>query len=271
MVKQDIIRAFKQIFTVNDFVVEARLLPDNKERVDQVDPVQPGKVIIPFVKDIERIRLIWNVIHRIHIVNFRFRDMNVGRDLGNNVKKRVDLDTPLGHSEVSPFEQAHAEINGSGVERIELSTQDELPVKPLALCKVDHIVSKLLEYPVVTVGIGIGNITKLDVAYAKSEMITLIFDGINDANDFPKAITAGKLPKHHYKELVPARESLNILVSAILLYDSIKYSLWQKFNELTEKVFSAIHAVCCFIQAANMRNQFKSTRAIFDCNTLYIN
>ena len=271
LVKRDIVRAFKQVFAVNDFVVEARLLPDDKERVDQVDPVQPGKVIIPFVKDVERIRLIWDVIHRIHIVYFRFRDMNVGRDLGNNVKQRVDLDTPLGLSEVSPLEQAQAEINGCGVKRIELSTQDELPVKPLALCKVDHIVSKLLEYPVVPVGIGIGNIAKLDVAATKSEMVTLIFDGINDANDFSKAITAGKLPEHHYKELVPARESLHILVSAILLDDSIKYSFWQKFNELTEKVFSAIHAVCCFIQTANMWIQFKSTRAIFAYNILYIN
>ena len=271
LVKQDIIRAFEQVFAVDNVVVEARLLPDDKERVDQVDPVQPGKVIIPFVKDVERIRLIWNVIHRIHIVDFRFRDMNVGRDLGHNVKQRVYLDAPLGLSEVSPLEQAQAEINGCGVKRIELSTQDELPVKPLALCKVDHIVGELLEYPVIPVGIGIGNIAKLDVSATKSEMVTLILDGINDADDFPEAITAGELPEHHYKELVPACESLHILVPAILLGDSIKYSLWQKFNELTEKVFSAIHTVCCFIQTANMRIQFKSTRAIFTYKTLYIN
>lgn len=271
LVKQDIIRAFKQVFAINDFVVETRLLPDDKERVDQVDTVQSGKVIIPFVKDVERIRLIWNVIHRIHIVDFRFRYMNVGRDLGHNVKQRVNLDASLGLSEVSPLEQAQAEINGCGVKRIELSTQYELPVKPLALCKVDHIIGEFLEYPVVPAGIGIGNIAKLDVAATKSEMVTLILDGINDANDFPEAITAGKLPEHHYKKLVPACESLHILVSAILLGDSIKYSLWQKFNELTEKVFSAIHAVCSFIQTANMQIQFKSTRAIFTYKTLYIN
>lgn len=44
---------------------------------------------------------------------------------------------------------------------------------------------ELLEYPVIPVGIGIGNIAKLDVSVTKSEMVTLILEGINDADDFP--------------------------------------------------------------------------------------
>jgi len=35
-------------------------------------------------------------------------------------------------------------------------------------------------------------------------MVTLVLDGVNDANDLPEAIAAGKLSKHHYKKLIPS-------------------------------------------------------------------
>ena len=136
LVNQNVIRIVKQVFTVNNLVVEMRLLSDDKERVDNADSIQP--------------------------------------------------------------------------------------------CKVDHIVGELFEHPVIPVGICIRDIAKLYVFSTKSEMVTLILDGINDADDFSKAVAAGKLSEHHHKKLVPACERLHILVSTILLDDSIKYSLWQK-------------------------------------------
>lgn len=266
LVKQNVIRTVKQVLTFNNLIVEMRLLSDDKERVDDVDSVQSGKVIIPFVKDVECIRLIRNVIHRIHVMEFGFRDMNVGRYLGHNIKQGVDLDASLGFSEGCPLEQTQAEVYGCGVERIELSMQDELPVKPLALRKIDHIVGKLLEYPVVPVRIGVGNIAELDVSAAESEMVTLVLDGADDADNLPEAVATGKLSEHHYKKLVPASESLHVLVATVLLDYSIKYSLRQKINELIEDRFSAIHLGLNCLQATKLRNQFKSTRAIFAYN-----
>ena len=127
-------------------------------------------------------------------------------------------------------------------------------------------VGELFKYPVVPVGIRVGNFAELDVSAAKSEMVTLILDGINDTDYFPEAVAAGKLSVHHHKKLIPACEGLHILVSTVLLDDSIEDSLRQKLNELTEKMFSAIHAGLCCFQDANFRNQFKSTRDIFAYN-----
>ena len=178
----------------------------------------------------------------------------------------MNLDSSLSLSEERPLEQTQAEVYGSGVKSIELSMQNELPVQPLALSKTDHIVGEVLEYPVIPVSIGVGNIAELDVSAAKTEMVTLILDGINDADDFSEAVATGKMPKHHYKKLVPTRKRLYVSVSAVLLDYSIKDSLRQKLYELTEKVFSAIHAVRDYIQTAKMHNQFKSTRTVFVCN-----
>ena len=130
-------------------------------------------------------------------------------------------------------------------------------VQPLALSKIDHVVP---------VDIRVGNIAELDVSAAKSEMITLILDGINDTDYFPKAVAAGKMSVHHHKKLIPACEGLHILVSTVLLDDSIEDSLRQKLNELTENIFSAIHSGLCCFQEANLRNQLKSTRDIFAYN-----
>ena len=266
LIKQNVIRVVQQVFSVHDFVVEMRLLSDDEVGVDDVDSVQSGKVIIAFVKNVECIRLIRNVIHRIHIMDFCFRDMNIGRYLSHNVEKCVNLDSSLCFSEECPLEQTQAEVNGGGVKRIELSMQDKLPVQSLALSKIDHVVGELFKYPVVPVGIRVGNIAELDVSAAKSEMITLILDGINDTDYFPEAVAAGKLSVHHHKKLIPACEGLHILVSTVLLDDSIEDSLRQKLNELTEKIFSAIHAGLCCFQEANLRNQLKSTRDIFAYN-----
>lgn len=172
----------------------------------------------------------------------------------------------LGFSEGCPLEQTQAEVYGCGVECIELSMQDELPVKPLALRKTDHIVGKLLEYPVIPVRIGVGNIAELDVSAAESEMVTLVLDGADDADNLPEAVATGKLPEHHHKKLVPTSESLHIPVAIVLLDYSIKYSLRQKINELIEDMFSAVHLGLNCLQAAKLRNQFKSTRAIFAYN-----
>ena len=81
-------------------------------------------------------------------------------------------------------------------------------------------------------------------------MVALILDGVNDADDLPKAVAAGKLAVQHHEKLVPTREGLHVPAALALLYDAIKGSLRQKLNELTEHTFSAIHACRGLIPAA---------------------
>lgn len=266
LVKQNVVPAIQQVLAVDNLVVEAGLLSDDKKRVNDVDLIQPGKVIIPLVEDVERIRLVRNVIHRIHIMDFSLRDMNVCRYLGYHIKQRVDFDTSLGLPKVCPLEQTQAQVNSGRVERIELSIQNELPVNPLTLCEIDHVVGELLEDPVVPVSVGVSHIAELDIAWAETEMITLGLDGVDDTNHFPKTIATGKLTEHHHHQLVPACKGLDVLVSLILLDDAIKDSLGQKAGELTEDVFAAIHVSRDCLPVTKVRHQFKSTRSIFAYN-----
>jgi hypothetical protein len=66
--------------------------------------------------------------------------------------------------------------------------------------------------------------------------------------------------------LVPAGECLHPFVSVMSLNNHIKNSLWQEVHELTEYIFAAVHICLVYLQAAKMRNEFKSTREFLTCN-----
>jgi hypothetical protein len=189
--------------------------------------------------------------------------MNVSRYLSYNIKQRVDFDATLVFPEVCPLEQGHAKVYRGGIERIELSMQFERSVNSLALSKIDHEVGKLFEYLVVPVHIGIGKIAQFNLSSAKSEMVTLAFDRVNDARNLPETVTGSQLPKHHNKQLVPAGKCLHPFISVMSLYNHIKNSLWQEIYELTEYIFAAVHICLVYLQAPKMQNEFKSTRDFF--------
>lgn len=236
-----------------------------RKRTDALNSIQSGKVIVAFVKDIERIRLIRYLIHRLHIVEFRFRNVNVCRNLRDHIKQGVHLGSALGFAEVCPLEQTHAEIYRRRIERVELAIENERPCDSLALGKVDHMVGKLLKYLVISVGVSIRQIAQLYVSATETEMVALALDGINDCSDFSEAITARELSEHHDKELIPTGEMLHPFITHMSFYNAIKDSFRKKTDELTEYIFACIHACPILWSEANMRNQFKSTRDFSLC------
>ena len=258
LIKKYVIRTIQNIFTVNHLVIEAGFLPYDEIRSDSRYRVQSGKVIISFVKDVECIWLIRYLIHRLHIVHFSLRDMYINRYLSDHVKQRMHLDASFGLSEAGPFVETQAEIDCSGVESVKFTVNNELPINPLALRKVYHEIGKLFKDPVISMGIGIFQSTSGYHSLAKSEMITLILVGSYHTSKFPKTVATGQLAKTKQKKLVPTRHRLRPLVSVVAFNNLIEFLLWQKFHELTEDIFSGIHACLVYLQAAIIRNEFKS-------------
>lgn len=138
LVQENVIISIQKFLSINHFVVETRLLSDDEVRSDCRYRVQPYKVIIPLVKDVERIRLVRNLIHRSDIMDFSLRDVYVNRYLGDNIIQRVNLDTAFSLSEASSLVKTQAEVDCSGVESVELAVKHELPINSLALRKVYH-------------------------------------------------------------------------------------------------------------------------------------
>ena len=242
LIKQHIVIPIQQFISSHNFVLEMILRSDDKHRTDALDSIQSGKVIVSFVKDIERIRLVRYLIHCIHVMKFRFSNVNVGRNLSDHIKQGVHLDSALGFAEVCPLEQTHAEIYRRRIERVELAIENERPCDSLALSKVDHVVGKLLKYLVISVGVSIRQIAQLYVTATETEMVALTLDGVNDCRNFSETVTARELSEHHDKELIPTGEMLHPLITFVSFYNAIKDSFRKKTNELTEYVFACIHA-----------------------------
>ncbi len=55
LIQQDVILSVQKFFTINNFILEVRLLSNDKVGANCVDCIQPCKVIISLVKDIERL------------------------------------------------------------------------------------------------------------------------------------------------------------------------------------------------------------------------
>jgi hypothetical protein len=175
----------------------------------------------------------------------------------------MHFDSALGLSEVCPLEKTHTKVYRRRIKRIELSVEFKRSCDSLALSKVNHIVGKLFKDLVIPVRIGIRHIAQLYVSATETEMVALTLDGINDCRNFSEAVTSRKLSEHHDKELIPTGEMLNPLITFVSFYNAIKDSFRKKTNGLTEYVFACIHACPILMSAANMRNQFKSTRSVF--------
>ena len=263
LVKQNIVVPIQQIISRYDFILEMLLRSDDEHRADALNPVQSGKVVISFVKNIERIRHIWYLIHCLHIVKFRFRNVNVCRNLSDYIKQCMHFNSALGLSEVCPLEKTHTKVYRRRIKRIELSVEFKRSCDSLALSKVNHIVGKLLKDLVIPVRIGIRHIAQLYVSATETEMVDLTLDGVNDCCNFSETITARELSEHHDKELISTGEKLHPLITFVSFYNAIKDSFSKKTNEPVEYVFACIHTCPILMSVANMRNQFKSTRSVF--------
>ena len=258
LVKKNIIHSIQKLSAVNHIVIKTGLLPYNEERSDSRYCVQSCKVIIPFVKNVECIRLIWYLIHRVHIMDFCLRDMYVNWYLGNNVIQRVNLDATFCFSKTSPFVETETEIDCCRVKGVKFAINNELPINSLALRKVYHTICELFKNPIIPVCISIFQRATSNNTFAKSEMIAFVLMSSNNASKFSETITAGQLTETKQQQLVPARHRLRPFVTIITLYNFRELFVGKKANELTEYIFSAIHACLDFIKTAMIQNEFKS-------------
>lgn len=95
LIIKDIVRFFKQIFSVYDFILKLSPLSYYKVRTNKIDGKESCKVKITSAKDIVCIRFVRDLVHRIHIMNSRFRNIKECRDLSNNIIECMDFNPTL--------------------------------------------------------------------------------------------------------------------------------------------------------------------------------
>ena len=241
LIADNSVNILDKVFTVNDLILKPAFLTDDKERADDIDFIQSGQIKVASVENVVSIGFVRDIIHRLGIVNVGIGDIDVCRNLSNNIKKRMGLDSTFCATKLCPPEKTEAEVNCRGVKSIKLSVKFKWSINPFILRNLDEFPSKILKYMVISVRISLGKVCQLYILFAKSKMVGFLGMSRYHADQFSKPFAAVKLAKHHDKQLVPAGKVFDVLIPVILFDYPIKGFLWKELNELCKYIRSGVH------------------------------
>jgi hypothetical protein len=151
----------------------------------------------------------------------------------------VELDRPLGLPESSPGEDSKAELDGGGIEEIDLSFELELMLGSTRLAALQQLIKHLLV-----------EVVRLSVVYSgKSSpagwLHTQVIDPLSlrgkIANQVTKAFSATQLCDHHGKELTPPIEGAEFVSSMMSVGQIFKIMSWEKCGKLIEYCVTMRH------------------------------
>ena len=213
LIADNSVNTIDKVFSVNDLILKSAFLADDKVRVDDADLIQSDQIKVASVEDVVCIGFVRNIIHRLSIMNVGIGDIDVCRNLCNDIKKRMSFDSAFCAAELCPPEKAEAEVNCRGIKSIKFSVKVKWCINPFILSNLDKSPGKLLKYAVIPVRVCLGKVRQLYILFPKSKMVGLLgMSGYHD-DQFSESFAAVKLAEHHDKQLVPTGKVLDIRVS----------------------------------------------------------
>ena len=263
LVFEDVVCSIKDVLSIDNLVCRLALLPDDEECSEHMNLIESGEVKVSSVKDIAGQSLVSEPVHRVNIVDFGIGNPVKHRNLRNNVNLCVNLDARLGAPELSPSENRHTEVDGSGVDGIELAMQLKLLRDSLSLGFGHHVESKLLKDAVVSKVVSLGEHLSVDRLTAKSKEYGLLCMSNSNICKLPEACTTSKLTKHEDKQVVPMRHGPAFGPVFILGDNAPELPLREELGNLCENVCSNVHFCSDFESDAKVRISRSGQGAVF--------
>ena len=93
-----------------------RLAPNNKESGLLSEGIQPRKVDVSAVHDIEGARFQHQVVEEIDIVRFSLCNADTAGDVAAQIHQGVQLDRGFALTKAGPWKQGKTQIDGAGIE-----------------------------------------------------------------------------------------------------------------------------------------------------------
>ena len=174
-------------------------------------------------------------------------------NLRGDVNLRVDFDSRLGTSELSPSEHGHTEVDGRGADGIEPAMQLKLLRDTFRLSNSHHVEGKLLKDAVVSEKIGLREHLPVDRLFSKAEVFGLLTtDGCNICK-FSESPAANKLAEHQYQHVIPMRHRPALSPVVVFGEDAPELPLWEELSYLCKNVISNMHTCSVFESDAKVR------------------
>ena len=253
LVAQDVVRSVKYVCTINNLIVWAFLLTNDKEGSRYGNLIKSGEVKVASVKDIACQRLVCEPVHCVDIMHVGISNSVEHGNLRDNIHLRVDFDARLRASELCPAKERHAEVDSRRVHGIEPAVQFKLPCNPSLLRKEYHVEGKLFKDLIVSEVVGLGKCTLVDGRLSESEMKRLLTMSSCYICEFSQPFATHKLSKHEDEQLAPVRRSPILGPVAGLGHKAFEIPLWKETGYLSENVLSEMHICPKFDLGAKVR------------------
>ena len=203
-----------------DFDVAFR--PDNEERLYQVDLVEVAEIVVTSVEDVVGILLIRYLRHHLTVMHRCCRNMHVCRDLRFDIVQGVHLDSSFVLSKTGPPEHIETQVDGRGIEGVNVAVQVENLGRTLLSGGLDHVESELLEDAIIPIFVGFGEVASCH-AFSHSEVVKLALMSLKGDDQITQTLAVAQLAEHHRKQLIPATEAFYASVSLILINKMPKF------------------------------------------------
>ena len=238
--------------SVNHLVLRA----DNEEGAVLDEAIEPGKVDIATIHDVESCRLQYQSIEGHVVGDFAAGNVHETRDIPAKIEKRMKFDGALSFAELRPREECQTQIDGGRVQCVgrlfqvhcETIVGIELP------CSTDQHLGKVGVYPPVACFVGVGQRAACNVT-SNFYMIEFGMDGAQTRLDVAKALAVGQLRESHAAKLVGTVEPLDAAVAVVSPNASIELVARQEIHQLRKNDPSGVHGQSPWAEWQSMNAQ----------------
>ena len=253
LVFEHVVSAIENTFAIDNLVCRLAFLPDDKEGAKHMNLIETGKIKVASVKHIAGKSLVCEPVHRVDIMHLGICNPIEHGNLRSDVNLRVNLDSRLGTSKLSPSEHGHTEVDGRGVNGIEPAMQFKLPCDTFGLSNSHHVEGKLLEDAVVSEKICLREHLPVDRMVSKAEVFGLLTMGGCNICKLPESPTAHQLTEHQNQHVIPMRHRPAFGPVVVFGEDAPELPLWEKLSYLCKNVLSIMHICSDFESDAKVR------------------
>lgn len=214
----------------------------HKETASLMQAMQPGKVEIAAIHDVERPGF-WNdLVENVHVVQLAIADMNEAGDISAKVEQGMQLDCCFGRAKWSPRKYRQAQIDSGRIQCVDRLQEidakwfvyvERSSYANQALCEVG------INAPVSN-RIGIGQ-RVAGYHAAKAHMVKLGGLTAQTGFDVAQALAIGQLRERHTQKLVETSEVFDLVLPVVARDASAESGQRQVRHHLRKNKFARVH------------------------------
>lgn len=204
--------------------------------------VQPCKVEITTVEDVERSWLDGKQIQGIDIVDLCWRDMHPTGNIPPQVEQCMRLDCAGIFAESRPWKERQAEGDRGGVEGVDRVRQ--IDSKAVCMVQLPGLANQDLSEvpPDAPVAMFVGMCQRAaGNRGAHSHMIELCLVSTKTALDIPQPFPIGKLREGHAEVLIHTREGFDVSLAVVSFHATGEFPVWDELHHLSKNRTPPVH------------------------------